>query len=84
MGNIIRSTKTQLSQHMSPTRQPLTPEQVKAKLRARGVTCSDWARQHGYSPQKVIRLLNGYEKGHYGQSHEIAVKLGLKADPELA
>ncbi len=78
------TTKTQSIKHMSPTRHPLTPDQVKAKLRARGVTCSDWARQNGYSPQKVIRLLNGYEKGHYGQSHEIAVKLGLKADPELA
>lgn len=69
---------------MSPTTRPLTPDQVKAKLRANGVTCTEWARRNGYSPQKVIRLLNGYEKGHYGQSHEIAVKLGLKADPGLA
>jgi len=69
---------------MSPTLNPLTPDQVKAKLRAHGVTCSEWARQNGYAPRKVIRLLNGYEKGHYGQSHEIAVKLGLKATPALA
>lgn len=60
----------------------MTPEQVKAKFRANGVTLSAWARQHGYSPRKVIRLLNGYEKGHFGQSHEIAVKLGLKPDPD--
>lgn len=47
-------------------------------LRANGVTQTAWAKQHGYKPQKVIRLLNGYEKGHFGQSHEIAVALGLK------
>lgn len=70
---------------MSPTHKaPLTPEQVKARLRARGITTTAWAREHGYSPRKVIRLLNGYEKGHYGQSHEIAVALGLKALPEHA
>ncbi|CAM5787553.1 DNA-binding protein [Ottowia pentelensis] len=67
---------------MSPTTKPLTTDQVKAKFRANGMTFTDWAREHGYSPRKVIRLLNGYEKGRYGQSHEIAVKLGLKADPE--
>jgi gp16 family phage-associated protein len=69
---------------MSPTSRTLTPEQIKARFRSRGMTYSDWARKNGYAPKKVIRLLNGYEKGHYGQSHEIAVKLGLKADPSLA
>ena len=42
---------------MSPTRQPLTPDQVKAKLRARGVTCSDWARQHGAVPRDGLGML---------------------------
>lgn len=27
---------------------------------------------------EVLRVLNGFEKGHYGKAHEIAVKLGLK------
>jgi gp16 family phage-associated protein len=24
-------------------------------------------------------VLNGFDKGHYGKAHDIAVKLGLKA-----
>lgn len=61
-----------------PTRRILTREQVKAGFRRRGETVSGWARDHGYKPQKVLRVLNGFEKGHYGTAHEIAVKLGLK------
>ncbi|WP_310628169.1 DNA-binding protein [Limnohabitans sp.] len=56
----------------------MTPEQVKQRFRQRGKTFSQWAREHGYQPQKVIRVLNGFDKGNYGQAHEIAVKLGLK------
>lgn len=78
--NIITPTKTQKDTEMAHTNQRiLTPNQVKARFQARGQTISAWARENGYRPQKVIRLLNGMEKGHYGQSHEIAVKLGLKA-----
>jgi gp16 family phage-associated protein len=58
----------------------MTTEQVKKRFRARGETFSSWARRHGYSPHKVIRVLNGFDKGNYGQAHEIAVKLGLKSE----
>ena len=60
----------------------MTPEQVKQRFRQHGQTFSQWAREHGYHPQKVIRVLNGFDKGHYGQAHEIAVKLGLKPSPD--
>jgi gp16 family phage-associated protein len=56
----------------------MTPEQIKIRFRQQGKTFSGWAREHGYSPQKVIRVLNGFDKGHYGVAHEIAVKLGMK------
>jgi gp16 family phage-associated protein len=56
----------------------LTPDQVKANFRARGVTISDWARLHGYKPRCVYLVLNGQHKGHWGEAHEIAVKLGIK------
>lgn len=56
----------------------MTPEQIKHRFRARGETFSQWARDHGYPVNKVLRVLNGFEKGHYGKAHEIAVKLGLK------
>ena len=56
----------------------LTPDQIKQRFRQRGETFSQWARDNGYPVNKVLRVLNGFEKGHYGKAHEIAVKLGLK------
>jgi gp16 family phage-associated protein len=55
-----------------------TPDQIKQRFRQRGETFSQWARDNGYAVNKVLRVLNGFEKGHYGKAHEIAVKLGLK------
>ena len=56
----------------------LTGEQVKKKLKKDGQTISAWARSHGYSPQEVIRVVNGFSKANYGKGHDIAVKLGMK------
>ncbi|WP_310614048.1 DNA-binding protein [Limnohabitans sp.] len=56
----------------------ISAELVKQCFRSRGITISSWAREHGYTPQKVIRVLNGFDKWNYGQAHEIAIKLGLK------
>ena len=57
---------------------PLTPEQVKAQFHTKGMTFSQWARDNGYRPNAVYRVLNGFDKANYGKTHEIAVKLGLK------
>ena len=62
----------------TPESTALTPEQVKEKFKQQGITFSDWAREHGYRPQEVIRVVNGFSKASYGKGHEIAVKLGLK------
>lgn len=59
---------------------PLTADQVKADFHLRGVTVTQWAEAHGYHFNDVYRVLNGQSKAKYGQGHEIAVKLGLKAD----
>lgn len=56
----------------------MTADQVKHQFRQRGETFTDWAKRHGYKRSAVYRVLNGQEKGFYGQAHEIAVKLGLK------
>lgn len=56
----------------------LTPDEVKQKFKQQGITFSAWARENGYRPQEVIRVLNGFSKASYGKGHEIAVKLGLK------
>ncbi|QEW05631.1 DNA-binding protein [Nitrincola iocasae] len=60
----------------------LTPDQVKAKFRENGITISQWAKDNGYQRNAVYRVLNGFDKGFYGQSHEIAVKLGIKKPAE--
>lgn len=56
----------------------LTPDELKKKFKQQGTTFSEWARQHGYTPQEVIRVVNGFSKASYGKGHEIAVKLGMK------
>ena len=56
----------------------MTPEKVKAKLRAEGITITQWAKEHGYPRDAVYRVLNGVEKAAYGRGHNIAVDLGLK------
>ncbi len=61
---------------------PLTPDQVKARLRRSGTTITQWALAHGYTRRQVYRVLNGVAKGHYGRAHEIAVALGLVVPDE--
>ena len=56
----------------------MTAEQVKAKLRQRGVTIKAWAEKNGFPVTSVRAVLNGHNQGNYGQSHKIAVALGLK------
>ncbi len=63
----------------------LTPEQVKQRFKQRGETVSQWAAERGFRRNAVYRVLNGFDKAHYGTAHQIAVALGLKAPaPESA
>lgn len=59
-------------------RKALTPDQVKQQFRARGLTLTQWAADHGYAREAVYRVLNGKDKAHFGRAHEIAVALGMK------
>jgi gp16 family phage-associated protein len=58
-----------------------TAQQVKDEFEARGETLASWARKNGYTPRKVYRVTGELDKAKYGVAHEIAVKLGMKADP---
>ncbi|MEO1902629.1 MAG: DNA-binding protein [Alcanivorax sp.] len=60
------------------TPKSLTADQIKARFRAKGVTVTQWAEENGYPRHAVYRVLNGFDKAHYGRAHEIAVALGLK------
>lgn len=55
--------------------------QVKAQFEAEGVSIAEWARTHGFNCITVYRVLAGKAKGKRGESHKIAVALGLKTEP---
>ena len=56
-----------------------TPEQARAELRRKGVSITQWAMSNGYSPNLVFEVLSGRRNPTLGQTHRIAVSLGLKA-----
>ena len=53
-------------------------EDVRQELATLGISVSDWARDRGYSPGLVHQVLAGRLKCTRGQSHKVAVSLGLK------
>ena len=59
-----------------------TAEAFKKELTDNGMTISEWARNKGYTPREVMMVLNGFVKGKYGKSHQIAVAIGLKEQPK--
>ena len=66
-----------------------TPQEAKAELERKGVSVSAWAVANGFNPGLVLMILNGHRRPTRGQSHNIAVKLGIKAgevcnDPSTA
>ncbi len=55
-----------------------TPEQVRAEFQRKGISIAQWAAANRFSTNLVFEVLSGRKKGVRGQSHQIAVKLGLK------
>ena len=64
----------------------MTPQQRKQQFINRGESVSAWAIQNGLEVPKdlaaVYRVLNGQSPARRGKHHEIAVKLGIKPNPE--
>lgn len=56
-----------------------SPDQVQAWFSDHGVCVADWAAQHGFSAALVYAVMKGKRKCLRGESHRIAVALGLKA-----
>lgn len=56
-----------------------TPEEAKAWLGFQGITVSQWARDNEVNHSLVYEILAGRKKCLRGMSHNIAVKLGMKA-----
>jgi gp16 family phage-associated protein len=59
-----------------------TAAQFRSELIAKGMTLPEWAKSHGFPIRSVRAVLYGHNKGHFGQSHRIAVALGLKDQPK--
>lgn len=60
----------------------LTPKErlefVQKKFHDNGASVKEWANHNNFSVGLVYQVLHGKRKCLRGQSHEIAVKLGLK------
>ncbi|MDR0480777.1 MAG: DNA-binding protein [Gallionellaceae bacterium] len=66
-----------------------TTEQARAELHRKGISITQWAMANGYSPNLVFEVLSGRRKPTRGQTHRIAVALGIKdgeivTDPKQA
>ena len=55
-----------------------TPEEVKQIFAERGLSVSGWAKRHGFSQALVYQVLSGKRNPVRGESHRIAMALGLK------
>jgi len=55
-----------------------TADEARAWLAYHGMSVAQWARLHGFSRELVYQVLAGQKQGLRGQSHDIAVLLGMK------
>lgn len=58
-----------------------TPDQARQWLRDNGVTVIAFAEQNNLCRHAVNDALRGIGKGNYGKSHDAAVALGIKHNP---
>lgn len=56
-----------------------TPEQARAELLRKGVSVTQWSIANGFSPNLVFAVLSNRRRPTRGQTHQIAVALGVKA-----
>jgi gp16 family phage-associated protein len=56
----------------------LTADEAQKWFRNNGLNISSWALEQGFTPALVYAVLQGRRKCLRGQSHQIAVALGLK------
>lgn len=63
---------------MYPSVPVRTGQEIKSEFERLGVSIADWAREKGFSPALVYQILAGRKRCSRGQSHQIAVVLGLK------
>lgn len=55
-----------------------TPEQVRSRFERSGISVAAWARSRGFNVVLTYMVAAGQRKSLRGQSHQIAVALGMK------
>jgi gp16 family phage-associated protein len=60
----------------------MTLDQVKKKFEREGKTFKQFADETGLNYRTVIGVVNGVNKGRFGEAHRVAVALGLKSPDE--
>ncbi len=58
----------------------MNASEAKFLFDASGISISEWARVNNFSATLVYQVLDGKRKCMRGQSHQIAVTLGLNQD----
>lgn len=58
--------------------QVLTADQAKARVQAKGLTLTEFARRHNLKYRTVSEVVRGVNKGLFGEGHRAAVALGMK------
>jgi len=55
-----------------------TAAQAKAWLEQQGKSVQEFARENSVDPNTTYQVLSGHKKGRRGESHKVAVLLGMK------
>ncbi|OTG96013.1 hypothetical protein B9T24_09695 [Acinetobacter sp. ANC 4654] len=58
-------------------------QQIKNEFHSKGITFSDWAKENNFSPELVYRVLKMNRVPVRGESHKIAIKLGIKEQKNM-
>lgn len=93
MPNKMEPLRSPLPEHFPEASSPALPmlrrdegaisaHEALCRMRARGITIKAWAANNGYHFSVVYSVLSGRRKCLRGQSHAIAVALGLKVSTQ--
>lgn len=52
--------------------------EVRNLFEANGISVAEWSRDHGFPSALVYRVLRGEAKCRRGETHKIAIALGIK------
>lgn len=58
-------------------------KQVREEFLNAGMSIAEWARANNFSPDLVYRILKNNKVPQRGESHKIAVKLGIKEQKHM-